>query len=164
MSKAFTKDEGEGSSAPELPLGAPLPPGARNYVTPAGAAALRGRLAQAQAALDQARAAGDSSRVQLAQQRLEFLAERNALLEEVQPPATANGPVRFGASVRLADEDARERRVQIVGIDEADAAHRRISWTSPLARALLGHLTGDEVRVETPQGIVTFEILAIAYE
>ncbi len=152
MSKAFTKDEGEGSNAPELPLGPPLPAGARNYVTPSGAAALRARLAQAQAALDQARAAGDGPRVQLAQQRLEFLAERNALLEEVQPPASANGPVRFGASVRLEDDEGRERRVQIVGIDETDAGHGRISWTSPLARALLGHLTGDEIRVETPQG------------
>src|ERR1700722_10006909 len=121
MSKAFTKDDGEGSSeVPELPLGAPLPAGAKNYVTAAGAASLRTRLAQAQAALDQARAAGDSSRAQLAQQRLEFLAERNALIEEVQPPANANGPVRFGASVRLGDEDGRERRLQIVGIDEAD--------------------------------------------
>ena len=167
MSKAFTKDEGEGArEAPALPLGAPLPPGARNYVTPAGAAALRARLAEAQAALDQARAAGESSRVQLAQQRLEFLAERNAILEEVQPPATAasSSSVRFGASVQLTDDEARERRVQIVGIDEADAAHGRISWTSPLARALLGHLTGDEVRVDTPQGIVTFEIVAITYE
>jgi len=166
VSKAFTKDEGEGSSAPELPLGPPLPPGARNYVTPAGAAALRARLAQAQAALDQARAAGDSPRVQLAQQRLEFLAERNALLEEVAPPAAPGpeGPVRFGAIVTISNEDARERCVQIVGVDEADAARGRISWTSPLARALLGHLTGDEVRVETPQGIVTCEILAIAYE
>jgi len=165
MSKAFTKDDGEGASeVPALPLGAPLPPGARNYVTPAGAAALRSRLAEAQTALDQARAGGESSRVQVAQHRLEFLTERAALLEEVLPPATANGPVRFGAGVLTRDEEDRERRVQIVGIDEADAAHGRISWTSPLARALLGHLTGDEVRVETPQGIVTFEIVAITYE
>ncbi len=166
VSKAFTKDEGEGSgNATELPLGPPLPTGGKNYVTPAGAAALRARLAEAQAALDQARAAGDSSRVQLAQQRLEFLAERSAMLEEVQPPATgaSKGPVRFGASVDLVDDEARERRVQIVGIDEADAAQGRISWTSPLARALIGRLWGDEVQVQTPQGIATFEIGAIAY-
>ena len=165
MSKAFTKDEGEGASeALALPLGAPLPPGARNYVTPAGAAALRARMSEAQAALDRARASGDSARVQAAQQRLEFVTQRAAVMEEVLPPASTGGPVRFGASVVTNDEEGRERQVQIVGIDEADAAHGRVSWTSPLARALLGHLTGDEVRVETPQGFTALEILEISYE
>jgi transcription elongation factor GreB len=164
MSKAFTKSEGEGSEAPALPIGPPLPPGAKNYVTPAGAEALRARLAETQFALEQARAAGDPARAQLAQQRLEFLGERAAALEEVRPPETADGPARFGATVRTRDEDGRERSVQIVGIDEADAARGRISWTSPLARALLGHAIGEEVRVRTPQGDVTVEIVDIGYQ
>ena len=165
MSKAFTKDEGEGSTeAPALPLGPPLPLGAKNYVTPAGAAALRARLAEAQLALEQARASGDAGRASLAQQRLDFLAERSAKLEEVRAPATADGPVRFGATVRTRDENGNERSVRIVGIDEADAGRGLVSWTSPLARALLGHLTGDEVRVQTPQGTVTLEVIEIAYE
>ena len=167
MSKAFTKDEGEGShEAPALPLGPPLPAGARNYVTPAGAAALRARLGEAQLALDQARAAGDASRAQLAQQRLEFFAARMEAMEEVAPAAAPNpdGPVRFGARVLTRDADGQERRIQIVGVDEADPAHGLVSWTAPLARALIGHLTGDEVQVQTPQGGVTLEILGMSYE
>jgi transcription elongation factor GreB len=164
VSKAFTKDEGEGShEAPALPLGAPLPPGAKNYVTPGGAAALRARLGEAQLALDQARAAGDAARALQAQQRLEFFAERTAAMEEVSPPAAPNpdGPIRFGARVVTRDADGLERRIQIVGVDEADPAHGLVSWTAPLARALIGHLTGDEVQVQTPQGLIALEILAV---
>lgn len=165
MSKAFTRDEGEGSGEPPaLPLGAPLPAGARNYVTPEGATALRARLAEAQLSLEQARASHDAVRTQLAQQRLEFFAGRAAAMEEVRPPAAASsdGPVRFGAAVRIRDDDGAERQVQIVGIDEADPARGRISWTSPLARALTGRRVGDEVRVETPRGAAFVEILAVS--
>jgi transcription elongation factor GreB len=69
----------------------------------------------------------------------------------------------FGATVTIVDEDDVERTVTLVGEDEADAAHGRISWKSPLARALRGAAVGDVRRVELPGGPREQEVLEISY-
>lgn len=69
----------------------------------------------------------------------------------------------FGATVTIVDEDDRERTVTLVGEDEADASAGRISWRSPLARALRGAAVGDLRRVELPAGAKDYEILTIDY-
>ena len=71
--------------------------------------------------------------------------------------------MRFGAHVRVESEEG-ERRYQIVGVDEADAARGRIAFVSPLARALLGRRVGDVVRVRLPRGEQELEVVAIAWE
>jgi transcription elongation factor GreB len=71
--------------------------------------------------------------------------------------------VRFGARVRAKTADG-ERSYRIVGVDEADASQDRIAFVSPLARALMGRGVGDEVRVRTPRGEETLEVLEISYE
>ena len=69
----------------------------------------------------------------------------------------------FGATVTVADDNDNERIVTLVGEDEADASAGRISWRSPLARALRGAAIGDVRRVELPAGAKDYEIVAIEY-
>lgn len=71
--------------------------------------------------------------------------------------------VRFGAVVELTDEDDNRRTVTLVGDDEADASLGRISWGSPIARALIGARVGDERVVRLPSGEKSYEILRIEY-
>ena len=72
--------------------------------------------------------------------------------------------VRFGATVTIADEAGEEREVTIVGVDELDAGAARISWRSPLARALIGAKVGDTVTVRAPRGPERLEIVALRYD
>ena len=69
----------------------------------------------------------------------------------------------FGATVTIADDDDHQRTVTLVGEDEADATAGRISWRSPLARALRGAAVGDVRRVDLPSGAKDYEIISISY-
>lgn len=72
--------------------------------------------------------------------------------------------VKFGATVTLADEETDEKVVyQIVGEDEADISQRRLSVTSPLARALIGKGIGESVEVSTPRGARSYEVVKVAF-
>ncbi len=71
--------------------------------------------------------------------------------------------VFFGATVTVADEEDVERRYTLVGVDEADASAGRISWHTPIARALRGAAVGDTRTVQLPGGSVELEIVAISY-
>jgi transcription elongation factor GreA len=75
-----------------------------------------------------------------------------------------NGKVVFGAVVELEDQDGARVTYQIVGEDEADIRERRISITSPIARAVVGKSEGDEVDVSAPGGIKSYEIVSVRYE
>lgn len=77
----------------------------------------------------------------------------------------ANGMVIFGATVTLMDMKTEEEiTYQIVGQDEADVEHNKISVVSPLARALIKKEEGDEFKLETPKGKVSYEIVAVEYK
>jgi len=77
----------------------------------------------------------------------------------------AGGKVVFGATVVLLDLNTdQEKTYQIVGVDEADLKHNKISVTSPVARSLIGREEGDEVSLEAPGGTHEFEILEVRYE
>jgi transcription elongation factor GreB len=94
--------------------------------------------------------------------RLRFLDKRLSIAEVVNPRAQKNrDKVFFGASVTYAREDDSEVTVEIVGIDETETG--RISWISPVARALMGKSVGDTATVPTPKGAETIEIVAIEY-
>ena len=75
----------------------------------------------------------------------------------------AGGKVVFGATVKIADEDGKEQRWQIVGEDEADSKRGLISVNSPIARALIGKKEGDVVEVTAPGGTRELEILGVEY-
>lgn len=71
--------------------------------------------------------------------------------------------VVFGATVTLADEEDKEVTYKIVGEYESDAARKEISIKSPVAKALIGKKIGDEVRVNVPAGVKSYEIINIKY-
>jgi transcription elongation factor GreA len=74
------------------------------------------------------------------------------------------GKVIFGSTVTLMDiESDEEITYQIVGDDEADLKANRISFGSPVAKALIGKMEGDEVDVKTPKGVIEYEILKVEY-
>jgi len=76
----------------------------------------------------------------------------------------AGGKVVFGSTVVLLDLNTNEEKTyQLVGVDEADLKHGKISVTSPVARALIGKIEGDEVGLEAPGGTHEFEILEVRY-
>ena len=90
--------------------------------------------------------------------------ERIIGLAEVIDPARLSGPVKFGATVKLVDEDTdAEKTYQIVGEPEADLEQGKLNIKSPLARALIGKDEGDSVEVRTPGGEKSYEILKITY-
>jgi transcription elongation factor GreB len=96
--------------------------------------------------------------------RINWLSKRMARAK-VTDPARQQDRSRawFGATVTLVDEDDAERIVTLVGEDEADAGEGRISWNSPLARAVRGAAIGDVRRVVLPSGDKEYELVAISY-
>jgi transcription elongation factor GreB len=96
--------------------------------------------------------------------RLGWLSRRMKEAKVVDPAAQPErGRVWFGATVTLVDEEDRERIVTLVGEDEADASDGRISWDSPVGRAIRGARVGDLRRVALPAGEREIEIVAIRY-
>ena len=86
-------------------------------------------------------------------------------LAEVIDPAKLSGPIKFGATVTLVDEETDEEKTyQIVGEQEADIENGLLNIKSPLARALIGKEEGDSVEVRTPGGTRDYEVTAILYK
>ncbi len=84
------------------------------------------------------------------------------IIDVTQLPASER--VVFGCTVLLSEEDSEaEKRYQIVGEDEADIKEAKISFSSPIARALIGKVVGDTVDVQTPGGIKSYEIIEVHY-
>ena len=124
-------------------------------------------------AIAEAREHGDLSEnaeYHAARERQSFVEGRIKELEamlsraEVIDPANFSGPIKFGATVTLVDEDSDEERTyQIVGEAEADIERGLLNIRSPLARALIGKDEGDSVEVRTPGGEKSYEVLSIRY-
>ena len=95
--------------------------------------------------------------------RIRFLTKRLDIAEVVDPATRpATDQIFFGATV-LYRAAGKDNEITIVGIDEVDPAHGRVSWISPIARALLKAREGDVVQLKTPVGVETLEILAVSY-
>ena len=182
MSKAFTResdsaDEDDGDAAAP-----PLPAGVKNYITVQGYQRLRSELLQL---IDQERpkvvevvswaaSNGDRSengdylygkkRLREIDRRIRFLTKRLDIAE-VTDPSLHHGSdqVFFGATVTYANGRGDERTITIKGIDEADSLAGEVSWVSPIARALLKAREGDEVRLSTPGGVETIEVIEVRY-
>jgi transcription elongation factor GreA len=124
-------------------------------------------------AIAEARALGDLSEnaeYHSAKEKQSFIEGRIKELEgvlslaDVIDPTRLSGPIKFGATVALVDEDTDEERTyQIVGEYEADIENGRLNIKSPLARALIGKTVGDSVEVRTPGGERAYEILKVTY-
>jgi transcription elongation factor GreB len=97
--------------------------------------------------------------------RMHWLVKRIDAAEVLDPKARAHEDrVFFGATVDLEDEDGNARTLQIVGVDEVDADHGKISYVSPLGRAMLKRKTGESFAFKKPNGEIEYTILAVRYE
>lgn len=97
--------------------------------------------------------------------RLAELEDKIARAEVIDVTKLSGKQVKFGATVTLIDEDTEEKiTYQIVGEDEADVKARRLSVTSPLARALIGKYVNDSVEVSTPGGSKSYEIVKVTFK
>lgn len=125
-------------------------------------------------AIAEARAHGDlkenaeyhaaKERQSMIEGRIEELEAKLSLAEVIDITQHSGGRVIFGATVKLYDEATEEEVVyQIVGEDEANIAMGKISYTAPLARALIGKSAGDEIAFVSPGGKKNFEVLSVLY-
>lgn len=148
MSVAFTKETDHEASAADLP-DRPIS-SHPNLVTPQGLADLDAALTAARAAYSAAQAAGDIEADRTAMARatrdLRYYSARRASAQLVETDPAAEVVV-FGGAVTFEREDGRRSTFRIVGEDEADPAKGRVSYVSPLARALLGKGVGDTAEV-----------------
>ena len=182
MNKAFVK-ESDGDDEDELQPALKLPAGTRNYITPAGHARLKDELEHlvkrerphVVEIVAWAASNGDRSengdyiygkrRLREIDRRIRFLTKRLDIAEVVDPLRQGeNDQIFFGARVTVADADGVENTYAIVGVDEADVSKGRISWISPLARALIKAREGDSIRFQSPVGIREIDILEVRYE
>jgi transcription elongation factor GreB len=165
MSRGFVKEddlEHAGTDLPERPVSAHP-----NYVTPIGLK----QLEEAASVLDKERAtlAGDKDnetakqRLAVIDRDLRYLSVRlkNAIL--VEPANQDKSTVLFGATVKVEDEAGELLAFHLVGEDEADIAQHKVSYVSPIAKALIGRKVGDSVRWKRPAGILELEIIEISY-
>jgi transcription elongation factor GreA len=96
--------------------------------------------------------------------RLAEIEDKIARAEVIDVSKLSGSAIKFGAKVRLADEETDEEQTfQIVGEDEADISQGLLSVTSPLARALIGKRTGESVEVATPRGAKSYGIVTVAF-
>jgi len=161
----------------------PIPAGAKNYITPAGHKRLKDEALhllnkerpELVKVVAWAASNGDRSenadyiygkrRLREIDRRIRFLTKRLDAAEVIDPAAREEtDQVFFGATVTVCDENAQQRTYSIVGIDEADVTRGRISWISPLARALVKRREGDEVIFKAPGGDQILEIVRVEYK
>lgn len=181
MSKAFTKEtDAADDDAPET--GPALPAGTKNYVTPQGFARMQeevrqlARIERPKVVETVAWAAGNGDRsengdyiygkqrLREIDRRIRFLTKRLEIAQVVDPAQQKNREqVFFGACVCYVNSKGAENTITIVGIDETDSSAGRVSWVSPIARALLKAREGDTVELATPNGPEPIEVVSIAY-
>lgn len=181
MNKAFTKESDDDGD--DVQDAAPaIPAGLKNYITPAGFKRLKDEALQL---LDKERpelvkviqwaaSNGDRSenadyiygkrRLREIDRRIRFLTRRMDAAVVVDPAQREEtDQVFFGATVTVLDEGGGEKTYSIVGIDEADVSRGRISWISPLAKALIKAHEGDTITFRTPGGDERLEITRVEY-
>ena len=181
MSKAFTK-ESDGGDDDDGEEKDPLPPYAKNLMTPAGYQTLQNELRwllkeerpRITEIVSWAAGNGDRSengdylynkkRLREIDRRIRYLTKRVESAEVVDPKKQQGiEQVFFGATVTYVKEDNTELTVKLVGVDEADLAQGKINWLSPVGIALMKSRIGDEVNVKTEFGIEIIEIVEIDY-
>lgn len=182
MSKAFTK-ESETSDDEDLAEDiSPLPPGTKNYITPAGHQRLKDELLhlideerpEVVKIVSWAASNGDRSengdylygkkRLREIDRRIRFLTKRLEKAEVVDASVQGNNDqIFFGATVTYVTPANEECTVTIVGTDEVDLERGHVSWISPIARALIKAREGDTVTLHTPAGPENIDIIAVTY-
>jgi len=166
VSRGFVKEddlEHAGTDLPERPVSEHP-----NYVTPLGLSQLQ----QQFEALEQERQQlaprkedpTASQRLGMVERDLRYFQARLENANLVEPATQPSDKVLFGATVDAKDEEGNLHTFTIVGEDEADIAANKVSWVSPLARALIGHSLGETVLWKRPAGDLQLEITRIVYK
>ncbi len=182
MNKAFVKESDDDDDDDLGPEAVSLPAGTKNYMTKQGYQRLRAELAHLMneerpsvvQVVSWAASNGDRSengdylygkkRLREIDRRMRFLTKRLEKAEVVDPSQQPNkDQIFFGATVVYSDKAGEEFRVTIVGVDEAEPLQGRISWISPVARALLKAREGDTVTLRTPAGVDELDVLEVIY-
>ncbi len=165
MSRGFVK-EGDQEDVPMVPQRAYLPDGVPNFVTPAGMELL---LAEKQLLInerDNVVAANENEKriaVNFINAKLQLLNDRIADARVVDPKDGPQDEIRFGALVTLRNEGSGKiQEFQIVGVDEADISKGKISFISPLSRALINKKAGDKVTLRHDRHDTVFNIMSVA--
>ncbi len=165
MSRAFLNEDKFEQAGDEL-VERPVSPDS-NYVTPAGLEHLQNEAIRLEALRKQLIAKKDDPfALQLKAEAERDLRYYTARLESaivVDPCSQPANEVRFGAIVDVEDEEGTAQQFAIVGEDEADVARNKVSWVSPLAKALIGGRVGDTVKWRRPAGDKELEIIGIRY-
>jgi transcription elongation factor GreB len=154
----------------------------KNYITPGGFRRLREELAHLWkverppivTTVTWAAANGDRSengdyiygkrRLREIDRRIRYLSKSLDRAVVVDNSGKPHERVHFGATVTILYESGREREVTIVGVDELDSGDARVSWRSPLAKALLNAQVGDTLTLRAPRGPERLEIVAVRYD
>lgn len=165
MSRAFVK-EMDGDQQDELPERPQSPH--PNYVTASGLKTLQEQFAKLQEERHKLTEAGepemlDKEHLKLVERDIRYFQERIERAILIEPDSQPADRVGFGATVETVDDNDEKRKFRIVGEDEADPKHGRISWVSPLAKSLTGAAVGDTVTWKRPTGDLSLEILSIKY-
>ena len=182
MNKAFVKEPDNEDDEDALALAQAIPAGAKNYITPAGYQRIKDELLQlidvdrpeVVRIVHWAASNGDRSengdyiygkrRLREIDRRIRFLTKRMDAAAVVDPSVHyGNDQVFFGATVTYANSAGETHTVTIVGIDELDPLNGKISWVSPVARAMTKAREGDVITLQTPLGADELELLDVRY-
>ena len=158
MSKAFTRESDDAPPAENFTSRVQAASGRKSFITKAGAERLKTELA----ALLQSKRSADAQTAGAGEAKIRYMQRVLAAAVVVEPPVD-RGRIAFGACTRVRHCDGEEASYQIVGPDEIDLEQGRISWLSPLAKALISHTAGEKVTFRTPAGDDTLEILSVEY-
>lgn len=164
MSRGFVKEEDQ-EEAPVIPPRAALPKGVNNYVTPKGYDLLleeKEALETKQKNLSQNNETERRRASMEIDGRLQLLANRIQSARIIDLRKQPQDEIRFGAQVRFT-KGKQTLNFQIVGVDEADVKLHKISFTAPIAKALIGKKVGEEANFKLGSNIQKLNILAISY-
>ena len=166
MSRAFVKEDSQ-EEPPRIPPRAHLPEGTANYVTPEGMQQLRDEqkaLQEKKSELSMDSGSEDRRELTLLNGKLKLLKERISSAREINPKEQPHEEVRFGALVTMELLNVNKtRQFQIVGVDQADFKKRKISFLSPIAKALTSSKEGDIVSLDQGKKARKFKVLEISY-
>jgi transcription elongation factor GreB len=182
MNKAFVKETQDDDDDEAQALALAIPPGSKNYITPAGYQRIKDELLQlidvdrpeVVRIVHWAASNGDRSengdyiygkkRLREIDRRIRFLTKRMDTAAVVDPSIHhGNDQVFFGATVTYSNRAGETHTITIVGIDELDPLRGKISWVSPVARAITKAREGDVITLQTPLGADELELLSVEY-
>ncbi|MEQ8909663.1 MAG: GreA/GreB family elongation factor [Vicingaceae bacterium] len=170
MSRGFVKEDDQ-EEAPFIPPRAPLPPNTPNYVTRRGLSALEAEkeeLEQERANLEEANESERRKALAVINGKLALLEERIQSAQLIKGEEQVQDEVRFAATVTSLVKNGKakglERTFTIVGVDESNVIEKRIAFTAPIVKVLMGKKVGEEAQFKMGAEEQLLEVTAIKYQ